>query len=89
MVNGSIDFACPVDNARVLLPYLRNGDLVVPAEMGHTKDVTSKQPEAFQYLVETFFLEGRVDDSKFVYEPVNFAPEVTFQQMAQQVFAQE
>jgi pimeloyl-ACP methyl ester carboxylesterase len=89
MVNGSIDFACPIDNARELLPYLRNGELVFLAEMGHTKDVTGKQPEAFQHLVETFYLEGKVDDSKFVYEPVNFTPEVTFQQMAQQVFAQE
>jgi len=89
MVNGSIDFACPVDNARELLPYLQNGELVVLAEMGHTKDVTGKQPEAFHHLVETFYLEGKVDDSKFEYEPVNFAPEVTLQQMAQQVFAQE
>jgi pimeloyl-ACP methyl ester carboxylesterase len=89
MVNGSIDFACPVDNARELLPYLRNGELVVLAEMGHTKDVTGKQPEAFHHLVETFYLEGKVDDSNFEYEPVNFAPEVTLQQMAQQVFAQK
>ena len=85
MVNGSIDFACPVDNARELLPYLRNGELVVLSEMGHTKDVTGKQPEAFHHLAETFFLEGKVDDSKFEYEPVNFSPEVTLQQMAQQV----
>jgi len=89
MVNGSIDFACPVDNARELLPYLRNGELVVLAEMGHTKDVTVKQPEAFHHLAETFYLEGKVDDSKFEYEPVNFTPEVTFQQIAQQVFAQK
>ena len=85
MVNGSIDFACPVDNARELLPYLRNGELVVLSEMGHTKDVTGKQPEAFHHLAETFFLEGKVDDSKFEYEPVDFSPEVTLQQMAQQV----
>jgi hypothetical protein len=58
MVNGSVDFACPVDNAGELLPYLRNGELIVLAEMGHTKDVTGKQPAAFHHLVETFYLEG-------------------------------
>lgn len=54
MVNGSIDFACPVENARRLLPCLRKGELVVLAEMGHTRDITGKQPEAFHHLVETF-----------------------------------
>jgi pimeloyl-ACP methyl ester carboxylesterase len=89
MVNGSIDFACPVDNARELLPYLRNGELVVLAEMGHTGDVAGKQPEAFHHLVETYYLEGKVDDSKFEYEAVNFTPDVTLQQMAQQVFGKK
>lgn len=83
MVNGSIDFATPAEYARnELLPYLRNGKLVVLAEMGHCSDVTGRQPEAFHHLAEAFYLEGRVDDSKFHYEPVDFKPSQSFPDMA-------
>ena len=85
LVNGSIDFSTPVENAQELLPYLRNGELVTLSEMGHTKDVAGLQPQAFQHLVETFYLEGVVDDSRFTYQSMNFTPAMTFQQLAEMV----
>jgi pimeloyl-ACP methyl ester carboxylesterase len=87
LVNGSADFSTPPGNAEELLPYLPNGELVLLSEMGHTRDIANLQPAAFRHLVETFYLEGLVDDSLFNDQAVNFTPDVTFQEMAQQVFA--
>ena len=87
LVNGSIDFSTPPQNAKTLLPYLPNGKLVILAEMGHVSDVENIQPEAFQHLVERFYLEGIVDDSKFTYESMNFTPSQTFQDIAKQFVA--
>lgn len=83
MVNGSIDFATPAAYAKnELLPYLRNGKLIILAEMGHCDDVQGLQPDAFRHLVETFYLEGIVDDSKFHYQPMNFVPSQSLPGMA-------
>lgn len=84
IVSGSIDFSSPVEYAKELLPYLRNGKHVILAEMGHCLDLETIQPDAYQYLVETFYLEGIVDDSKFRYEVMDFTPSQTFQNMAKQ-----
>ncbi|TKJ45609.1 hypothetical protein CEE35_03390 [Candidatus Aerophobetes bacterium Ae_b3b] len=88
LVNGSIDFATPAESAKELLPYLRNGKLVILAEMAHVSDLENIQPQAFQHLVERFYLEGIVDDSKFTYEPMNFTPSQTFQDIAKQFVEQ-
>jgi len=88
LINGSVDFATPVESAKELLSYLRNGKLVVLAEIGHVSDVENIQPEAYQHLVERFYLEGMVDDSKFAYQPMNFTPSETFQDIAKQFVAQ-
>ncbi|TKJ47252.1 hypothetical protein CEE34_04685 [Candidatus Aerophobetes bacterium Ae_b3a] len=88
LINGSIDFATPAESAKELLPYLPNGKLVILAEMGHVSDVENIQPEAFQHLVERFYLEGIVDDSKFTYQPMNFTPSQTFQDIAKQFVEQ-
>lgn len=83
MVNGSIDFSTPAAYAKnELLPYLRNGKLVILAEMGHCDDVQSLQPEAFRHLAEAFYLKGIVDDSKFRYERMNFKPSQSLPKMA-------
>ncbi|MCP4381686.1 MAG: alpha/beta fold hydrolase [Hyphomicrobiales bacterium] len=87
LVNGSIDFSTPVENAQELLPFLPNGELVVLSEMGHTKDLTLRQPEALLHLLETFYLTGEVDASRFEYDPMNFTPDKTFQQMAEEFAA--
>ena len=88
LINGSVDLSTPVESARKLLPYFRNGKLVVLAEMGHVSDVENIQPEAFQHLVERFYLEEMVDDSKFTYQPMNFTPSQTFQDIAKQFVEQ-
>jgi pimeloyl-ACP methyl ester carboxylesterase len=83
MVNGNIDFSTPAENARdELLPHLKKGHLVILSEMGHTRDVMSRQPDAFHHLAETFYLEGTVDDSRFRYEPMNFTPSQSAPEMA-------
>jgi hypothetical protein len=56
--------------------------LVVLAEMGHVADLVTRQPEAMLHLLHTFYMEGIVDDSRFVYEPMNFTPDKTYQEMA-------
>jgi len=88
LVNGSVDFSTPVESARKLLLYHRNGKLVVLAEMGHVSDLENIQPAAYQHLVETFYLEGIIDDSKFIYQPMNFTPAQTFQDIAKQFVKQ-
>ncbi|MHA1549633.1 MAG: alpha/beta fold hydrolase [Alphaproteobacteria bacterium] len=88
LVNGSVDFSTSAENARELLPFLPNGELVVLSEMGHTKDLTLRQPEAMLHLLETFYLTGEVGASRFEYEPMNFTPDKTFQQMARDFVAQ-
>jgi pimeloyl-ACP methyl ester carboxylesterase len=78
LVGGTLDFATPPQvAARELLPYLPNGRQVVLAELGHTTDFWSYQPEASTRLLTAFFDSGKVDDS--LYEParVDFTPEVT------------
>lgn len=83
MVNGNLDVSTPVKYAQTeLLPHLKNGKLVVPREMGHVGDILDLQPEAFQHLAETYYLQGIVDDSKFKYDPINFIPKETFQEVA-------
>jgi hypothetical protein len=83
MVNGRVDFSTPAAYAKnELLPYLRNGKLVVLAEMGHCDDVMNIQPAAFHHLAETFYLERVVDDSQFQYEPMNFIPSPSAPEMA-------
>jgi len=40
--------------------------------MGNVKDVVSLQPEAFETLITTFYETGKVDDTQFVYAPMDF-----------------
>jgi hypothetical protein len=86
VVNGNADPATPLEYTReYLMPRLRKGSLVVLAEMGHG-DVIDLQGEAYRHLLETFFRSGSVDDSKFVYAPVDFVPSQTFQDQAKKLF---
>ncbi|MEO2174066.1 MAG: alpha/beta hydrolase [bacterium] len=79
MINGSIDFSTPIQNARnELLPILTNGHLVELKEMGHVGDVYNRQPAATEHLVLTYFKNGIVDKSKFENEPFNFVADNSF-----------
>jgi len=72
VVNGHPDFSSPLELTREkLMPLLTNGTLVVKSEMGH-QDIIGMQGEAYRHLWETFFRNGKVDDSKFQYAPMNF-----------------
>ena len=72
MISASIDFSTPLEYAKKMLPYLSKGFHVVLAERGH-QDVGRLEPDAYQYMVEKFYLEGVVDDSRFNYIPLDFS----------------
>jgi pimeloyl-ACP methyl ester carboxylesterase len=84
MVSGSVDLATPVEKARWLLPYLRNGQHVTLAERGHM-DLVTDHSDAYRHMTETFFLHGIADASRFECEPVDFKVEQTFQEMAKEI----
>jgi hypothetical protein len=68
-----------------LLPFLAKGHLVVLEHAGHG-DLIKGQPEAFEHLAARFFDEGVVDDSKFTFQPVDFAPRETLGDQARKLF---
>jgi hypothetical protein len=73
-----LDVATPPQVAtRELLPHLPNGDQVVLDGFGHSLDFWTYQPEASSRLINTFFDSGRVDDSLYEPQRVDFRPEVT------------
>lgn len=78
LISGSLDFATPPQVAtKELLPSLPNGRQVVLPGFGHSTSVWSDQPEAGSRLINTFFDSGRVDDSLYEPQIVDFTPEVT------------
>lgn len=75
LVGGSVDFSTPAEYAtEELLPSLTNGRQVILKEMGHVGDIVNLQRPAFEHMVYRFYNEGVVDDSKFIYDPMNFDP---------------
>ena len=78
LVGGELDFATPPQSAtKELLPHLPNGHQVVLPGFGHTNDFWTYQPEASTHLLNTFLASGKVDDSLYVAQKVDFTPEVT------------
>jgi pimeloyl-ACP methyl ester carboxylesterase len=78
LIGGTVDFSTPARNAtRDLLPHLPNGHQVVLAEFGHATDFWTYQPEASTRLLNTFFDSGKVDDSIYKHQTVDFTPEMT------------
>lgn len=74
LVNGTLDFSTPpmaLDEAR---PYFHNAQIVLLPEFGHTSDIRTLQPEAFERLVTSYYQTGVADASLFVYEPLSFQP---------------
>lgn len=85
ILNGNLDFSAPPDYTYEILPYFKNGKIVVLSEMGHI-DVVTLQHEAFDHLAKRFYHEGVVDTSKYSYHKIDFTPEVTFQDEAKKFF---
>jgi hypothetical protein len=65
-----------------LLPYLPNVQEVVLPGIGHTATFFAVQPEASSRLTNTFFDSGKVDDSLYHPETVDFTPAWTFGDVA-------
>jgi hypothetical protein len=57
-----------------LLPYLPNVQEVVLPGIGHTATFFAVQPEASSRLINTFFDSGKVDDSLYHPQTVDFTP---------------
>ena len=75
LIGGEVDFSTPPQIAtRELLPYLPNGHQVVVPGFGHTLTFYAEQPAAGSRLINTFFASGRVDDSLYRPQPVDFTP---------------
>jgi pimeloyl-ACP methyl ester carboxylesterase len=83
LIGGELDFAMPPQVAtKDLVPYLRNGHEVVLPGIGHTGTFFAVQPEASSRLINTFLDSGKVDDSLYHAEPVDFTPARTFGDIA-------
>jgi pimeloyl-ACP methyl ester carboxylesterase len=72
MEAGSLDMMTPPVGAQELLPYLNNGELVILKEFGHGNTFWNSQPEARVHMLTTFYESGRADDSRYVYQALDF-----------------
>ena len=83
LVGGELDFSTPPQIAtKELLPYLPNGHEVVLPGIGHTASMFAEQPEASSRLINTFFDTGKVDDSLYHVQSIDFTPAQSFGEMA-------
>ena len=65
-----------------LLPYLSNGTEIKLSEFGHTGDFWGIQPEASVHLLTTFYDTGKIDDSQYTYQPMDFHVGLGFPEIA-------
>jgi pimeloyl-ACP methyl ester carboxylesterase len=73
LVSGSIDFDTPAQFAtEELLPSLSNGQQIILSEYGHISDILRHQPEALERLLTSFYDTGTADDSRYIYQPMDF-----------------
>ncbi len=78
LVGGTVDFATPLQGAtKELLPHLPNGHQVVLPGFGHAPDFWAYQTRASSHLINTFLDSGRVDDSLYTRQKVDFTPGLT------------
>ena len=83
LVGGELDFAMPPQAAtKELLPYLPNGHEVVLPGIGHTGSFFAEQPEASTRLINSFFDTGKVDDSLYHPQSLDFTPATSFGEIA-------
>ena len=78
LIGGELDLATPPQAAtKELLPHLPNGRQVVLPGFGHSGTFWTEQPEAGTHLISTYLASGKVDDSRYEPQAVDFTPEVT------------
>jgi pimeloyl-ACP methyl ester carboxylesterase len=83
LIGGELDTSTPPQVAtNELLPYLPNGHQVVLPALGHSASFFAEQPEAGSHLINTFVATGRVDDSLYTPQTVDFTPGVTLTALA-------
>jgi pimeloyl-ACP methyl ester carboxylesterase len=83
LIGGALDFATPPQIAtKELLPHLPNGHEVVLPGFGHSTSFWTEQPEAGSRLINTFLDSGKVDDSLYKPQSIDFTPEVTHTALA-------
>jgi pimeloyl-ACP methyl ester carboxylesterase len=83
LIGGELDFSTPPQVAtKELLPYLPNGHEVVLPGIGHTASIFAEQADASSRLINTFFDTGKVDDSLYSPQSVDFTPAKRFGDMA-------
>jgi pimeloyl-ACP methyl ester carboxylesterase len=83
VVGGELDFSTPPQvTTEELLPHLPNGHEVVLPGFGHTGTFFAVQPEAGSRLINTFFDSGKVDDSLYRTQSVDFTSTTSFGEMA-------
>ncbi|HEU5318677.1 MAG TPA: alpha/beta hydrolase, partial [Chloroflexota bacterium] len=88
LIGGALDTSTPPQVAATeLLPHLPNGRQVVLPGLGHTASFFAEQPEAGSHLITTFLDSGRVDDSLYGPQQLDFAPTVTLPAIAKAVAA--
>jgi pimeloyl-ACP methyl ester carboxylesterase len=73
IVGGTMDVSSPIQNVKDrLLPYLRNGKWIELAEFGHNEVMGQVQGEAYRHMVQSYLFDGIIDDSRYVYRPIDF-----------------
>jgi pimeloyl-ACP methyl ester carboxylesterase len=86
LIGGALDASTPPQIAtEELLPYLPNGHEVVLPWLGHSLSFFAEQPEAGSRLINTFFATGRVDDSLYEPQRVDFTPDPTLTGLAKRI----
>src|SRR3712207_4365582 len=87
LVSGSLDGTTPPSVTRDLVRHFPNGRRVVLDGVGHTEDFWNVQTKAGSRLITTWFDHGRVDDSLYVRQRVDFAPDATHTGLAKMLVA--
>ena len=77
LINGTLDLSTLPSVLDKAKPYFHNAQMVLLPEFGHTGDVHTLQPEAFERLITSYYNTGVADDSLYVYEPLSFEPEMS------------
>ncbi|HZX53970.1 MAG TPA: alpha/beta hydrolase, partial [Ilumatobacteraceae bacterium] len=78
VISGALDFATPAQNATdEIMPFLPNGHQVVLQGFGHTDDFWNRQTDASKRLVNKFLDTGKVDDSLYKPQVIDFTPDMS------------
>jgi pimeloyl-ACP methyl ester carboxylesterase len=72
MLNGSVDFTDPPENADEFLPYLKNGKKIILSEYGHVGDLRYFHQQMSDKIITNYINEGIADTSTAEYASMDF-----------------